>query len=264
MDKEVKNKHLILIVNDDGIYAPGLTALVKEINKITEAEVIVVAPATEQSAVGHAITLLAPLRIQTVNKNGKVFGYAVSGTPADCVKIAYWELLKDKKPSLLIAGINHGSNTGINVIYSGTASAAAEGTFLGIPSFAISISTYEKVDFSFAARFAGRLAKKVLNNGLPKATYLNVNIPPVAEQNIEGVEITRQGMAVYNEKFEKRLDIHKKTYYWLSGYKANIDQQPDDADDVVVLNNKISITPIHYDMTHYEFIDKLKSWDLKL
>lgn len=262
MTEEVKNRPFILLVNDDGIYAPGLAALVKEIKKI--GEVLVVAPATEQSAVGHGITLHAPLRVWPANKNGELFGYAVSGTPADCVKIAYWTLLKDKKPALLISGINHGSNTGINVIYSGTASAAAEGTFLRIPSFAISISTYEKVDFSFAARFAGRLAKKILDNGLPQATYLNVNVPPVAEEKIEGIEITRQGMAVFTERFENRIDPHKKTYYWLTGKKEDLDLEPDDADDVVVLKNKIAITPINYDMTHYKFMDKLKSWDIKL
>jgi len=257
-----KNKPFILLVNDDGIYAPGLKALVKEIKKI--GEVMVVAPATEQSAVGHAITLLSPLRVWQVNDNGDFFGYAVSGTPADCVKIAFWALLKERKPSLLISGINHGSNSGINVIYSGTASAATEGTILGIPSFAISVASYDPVDFSFSARFARKLARKILKNGLPSATFLNVNIPNLSEEEIEGVEVTRQGMAVFREKFDKRIDPHKKTYYWLTGHKVNLNQEPDNADDVAILNNKISITPIRYDMTNYDFLDQLNTWDIKL
>ncbi len=258
---ETNDRPFILLVNDDGIYAPGLAALVKEIKKI--GDVAVVAPASEQSAVGHAITLLSPLRVWPFYKNGSFFGYAVSGTPADCVKIAYWALLKDRKPSLVVSGINHGSNTGINVIYSGTASAATEGTILGIPSFAISIATYDPVDFSFAARFARRLAKIILKKGLPPATFLNVNVPPLPPEEIKGVEITRQGMAVYRENFDKRIDPHNKTYYWLTGHKINLEKEPPDADDVAILNNKISITPIHYDLTNYQCLDDLKSWNIK-
>ncbi len=259
---EIKKQPFILVVNDDGIDAPGLNALVKEMKKL--GEVVIVAPASEQSAVGHAITLLSPLRVWSVQRDGDFFGYAVSGTPADCVKIAYWALLKERKPSLLVSGINHGSNAGINVIYSGTASAATEGTILGIPSFAISIATYDPVDFSFAARFARRLAKKILHHGLPPATYLNVNVPPLPETEIQGIAITRQGMAVYREKFDKRIDPHQKTYYWLTGHKINLEQEPADADDVAILNHKISITPVHYDMTNYNFLSQLKSWDIKL
>jgi|Deesub1362B_J571_1020462.scaffolds.fasta_scaffold06332_2 5'-nucleotidase len=255
-------KPFILLVNDDGIYAPGLAALAKEIRKI--GEVFIVAPASEQSAVGHAITLLSPLRVWPFYKNGEFFGYAVSGTPADCVKIAYWALLEEKKPDLVISGINHGSNTGINVIYSGTASAATEGTILGIPSFAISIATYEEVDFSFAARFARKLATIVLEKGLPPRTFLNVNIPPVPEEEIRGVAITRQGMAVYREKFDRRVDPHKKTYYWLTGHKINLEKEPPDADDVAIMQNKISITPIHYDLTNYEALNELKEWKFEL
>ena len=255
---EERKRPFILLVNDDGIYAPGLAALAKEIRRI--GEVVIVAPASEQSAVGHAITLLSPLRVWPFHKNGNFFGYAVSGTPADCVKIAYWALLKERKPDLLISGINHGSNTGINVIYSGTASAATEGTILGIPSFAISIATYDPVDFSFAARFARKLARVVLRKGLPPATFLNVNVPPLPEEQIKGVQVTRQGMAVYREKFDRRVDPHKRTYYWLTGHKINLDKEPEDADDVAILNDKISITPVQYDLTNYRFLDELRTW----
>lgn len=247
-------------MNDDGIYARGLAALAEEIKKI--GEVTIVAPIEEQSAVGHAITLLSPLRVSNFQKNGEFFGYAVTGTPADCVKIAYWALLNEQKPDLVVSGINHGSNTGLNVIYSGTASAATEGTILGIPSIAVSLATYEDVDFSFAAKFARNLALMVLDNGLPPSTYLNVNVPAIPEEQIEGVEVTRQGMAVYRERFDKRTDPHKKTYYWLTGQKINLDVEPQDADDVAVMQNKISITPIHFDLTNYKYLEQLRTWDL--
>ena len=258
----LSDRPFVLLVNDDGIYAPGLAALAQEIKKI--GEVVIVAPLSEQSAVGHAITLLSPLRVSEVRKDGQFFGYGVSGTPADCVKIAYWALLEKRRPDLLISGINHGSNTGINVIYSGTASAATEGTILEIPSIAISLATYEEADFSFAARFGRMLALKVLEKGLLPGSFLNVNVPAIPDDQIEGVEITRQGMAMFREKFDKRTDPHNKTYYWLTGQKINLDQEPSDADDVAILNKRISITPIQYDLTSYELIESLRSWDLKV
>jgi 5'-nucleotidase len=254
------DRPFILLVNDDGIYSRGLAALAREIEQI--GEVVIVAPASEQSAVGHAITLLSPLRISDFYKNDKFFGYAVSGTPADCVKIAYWALLEKRKPDLVISGINHGSNTGINVIYSGTASAATEGTILGIPSIAVSLATYEHFDFSFAARFTRRLAGRVLTQGLPPSTFLNVNVPAVPEEEIAGVAITRQGMAVYREHFDKRVDPHNETYYWLTGQKINLEIEPPDADDIAILNKQISITPIHYDLTNYEALEDIRSWKI--
>jgi 5'-nucleotidase len=254
-----ENDFFILLTNDDGINAPGLQALYNELIKI--GEVLVVAPSGEQSAVGHAITLSAPLRIWPYEKDGYRCAYAVDGTPADCVKIAYWVLLKQKKkPALVVSGINPGSNTGINAIYSGTVSAATEGTILGIPSFAVSLATVHDPDFSFAAKFAGKLAVKVLENGLPKGVYLNVNIPAVAENDIKGVKTTVQGQAVYLEKYEMRRDPHGRAYYWLTGDKIDVEED-DNVDDRAIIQNKISITPIHYDLTHYEFLEELKAWD---
>jgi len=252
----------ILISNDDGIYSPGIYALYRELKKI--GDVFVVAPDSEKSAVGHAITLSNPLRVFPFKRNGKFFGYAVTGTPADCVKIAHWAILNGQKIDLLVSGINHGSNTGINVIYSGTASAATEGTILGIPSFAISVATYDPVDFTFAARFARKLAHVVLKNGLPPETFLNVNVPPVAESEIKGVEITRQGKAVFAEEFDRRVDPTGRTYYWLTGKKVHLEREGDDTDDQAILQNKISITPIHYDMTNYTFLDKLRTWKISV
>ncbi len=180
----------ILVCNDDGIDAPGIFALVQEMKKI--GTVTVVAPDNQQSAVGHAITMNHPLRVSKFSIGKKFFGYAINGTPADCVKIAVRTLLK-KRPDILVSGINHGSNTSINIIYSGTVSAATEGTILGIPSIAFSLTTYERPDFRFAAKFARKLATVVLRNGLTPGTLLNVNVPAVSEKEISGIRDNTSG-----------------------------------------------------------------------
>lgn len=248
----------ILVTNDDGINAPGLAALRYAMEEV--GEVTVVAPESEKSAVGHAITILDPLRVWDFEKNGEFFGYAVSGTPADCVKIAYWALL-DEKPDLVVSGINQGSNTGINIIYSGTVSAATEGTILGIPSLAISLTTYTNPDFRYAAKLAKQLAAAVLERGLPEGTFLNVNVPAVPEAEIRGIAITRQGRAIYKERFDKRVDPQSRVYYWLTGSKVYLEEDGD-VDDTAIMENKVSITPIHYDLTSYTFLDELKRWKI--
>ncbi len=249
----------ILLTNDDGINAPGLLALYEEMKKA--GEISIVAPDSEKSAVGHAITLSDPLRVTNFYRNDAFFGYAVNGTPADCVKLAYWAL--NIKPDIVISGINLGANTGINILYSGTVSAATEGIFLNIPSMAISLTTFQNPDFRFAAKFARQLAKIIVKNGLPKGTLLNVNIPPVPEQEIRGIEITRHGHANYQENFDRRTDPHNKVYYWLTGKKVELEQD-EDVDDRAILNNKISITPVHFDLTNYQFIETLKKWNLDI
>ena len=254
-----KKKMKILVTNDDGINAPGLYALYKEMKKL--GDVSAVAPDSEKSAVGHAITLSDPLRVTNFYKNSDFFGYAVNGTPADCVKLAYWAL--GIKPDLLISGINLGSNTGINIIYSGTVSAATEGMFLNIPSFAISLTTFLNPNFTIAAKFAKKLSKLILNKGLPAGTLLNVNVPSLQnESDIKGVAITRQGNAMYQEEFDKRTDPHKRIYYWLTGQKIKLEKDPD-VDDRAILNKKISITPIHFDLTHHGYLDELKDWKIE-
>ncbi len=255
----MKKKPLtILLTNDDGINAPGLHALYQEMKQY--GRVHVVAPDSEQSAVGHAITLSDPLRVENFYKNDTFFGYAVNGTPADCVKIAFWAL--DIQPDLLISGINLGSNTGINIIYSGTVSAATEGMFLNIPSFAISLTTFTNPNFDIAARFAGKLSQVILQHGLPRGTLLNVNVPAVArEEEITGVMITRQGNAMYREEFDKRVDPHHRVYYWLTGQKVELETDPD-VDDRAILNRQISITPVHFDLTDYRFLDELRNWKI--
>lgn len=251
-----KKKIKILISNDDGINAPGIHALVNEIKKI--GEVFVAAPDKQQSAVGHAITMNYPLRATKSYKNGKLFGYAIDGTPADAVKLAVNSLLKEK-PDLLISGINHGANTAISIIYSGTVSAATEGTVLGIPSIAISLTTYGKPDFRYAAKLACKLAFTVLKKGLPDGVLLNVNVPAVPEKEIRGIKVTRQSKAKWDDWFEARRDPTNKEYFWLTG-RLVVGEKGEDTDQVAVENKYVSITPIHYDLTDYKMLEKMKKW----
>ncbi len=250
---------LILLTNDDGIYAQGILAAWQELRKI--AEVTVVAPDAERSAVGHAITLLLPLRTKEVVRRSVRFGYAVNGMPADCVKIAVKAILP-RPPDLVVSGINLGANTGTNVIYSGTVSAATEARILGIPSIAVSLATFTNPHFTYSARFTRKLALAVLNHGLPEKTLLNVNIPNLPEDQIRGVAITRQGESRVEEEFEKRIDPRQQTYYWLDG-TFRLHETVQDADATMVSKGYVSITPIQYDLTAYQSIDALRSWDLK-
>ncbi|MBI3601080.1 MAG: 5'/3'-nucleotidase SurE [Nitrospinae bacterium] len=249
----------ILLTNDDGINAKGLAALRDRIKEI--ADVIVVAPETEQSAVGHAITLSDPLRVREVERDGEFIGYAVNGTPADCVKIAVRAILKEP-PDMVISGINLGANISTNVIYSGTVSAATEGTILGIPSIAVSLATFINPDFTPAASFAKKIALSVYEKGLPEGTLLNVNIPNLPEDKIMGVVFTRQGNSRFREEFDKRTDPRGHIYYWQGGEMLFYDEDRD-ADSGVIRNDMISVTPIHYDLTDYKFLEELKNWEIK-
>jgi len=248
----------VLISNDDGIDAPGIYALACAMKKI--AQVSVVAPDRQQSAVGHAITMNNPLRAVPFEKNGEFFGHAVDGTPADAVKLGVRFLLKEP-PDLLISGINHGSNTAINILYSGTVSAATEGTVLGIPSMAVSLTTHGPADFDFAARFAADLAARVVKEGLPPGTLLNVNVPAVPVAAIGGVRVTRQGRSNWDDTFDVRRDPAGREYFWLTGRMDIKDTDPD-TDQVAVRENFISITPIHYELTDLEMLARLKEWSL--
>ncbi len=247
----------ILITNDDGIYADGIFALYDSLRK--NAHVTVVAPDTQRSAVGHAITLADPLRVTEVRRYGKFFGYATSGTPADCVKLAIRAIMK-KKPDLVFSGINLGANMGYNVLYSGTVSGATEGALLGIPSVAISLATFIKPDFSYAAAFAREIAAAA--GRLPPGALLNVNVPAVAAGRIKGVSITRQSRTLFNDQFDKRTDPHGQTYYWLTG-SLNQKDAPPDSDLAALRRNHISITPLQYDLTDYKFLNELAGWKFK-
>lgn len=249
----------VLICNDDGIDAPGIYALAQEMKKT--AEVTVVAPDKQQSAVGHAITMNYPLRAVPFRKNNEFFGYAVEGTPADAVKLAVRFLMKEK-PDLVISGINHGSNTAINIIYSGTVSAATEGTVLGIASIAVSLTTYQEADFSYAATFAARLAELVVANGLPKGTLLNVNVPAVPEKQIAGVRLTRQGESSWEDTFDVRRDPANREYFWLTG-RMNVTDTDPETDQIAIREKYISITPIRYDLTDRTMLVEMRGWGVE-
>lgn len=253
------SKLRILVCNDDGINAEGIYALVQELKKI--ADVTVVAPDKQQSAVGHAITVNYPLRAVPFHKNNDFFGYAVEGTPADCVKLGVRFLMKEK-PDLVMSGINHGSNTAINIIYSGTVSAATEGMILGIPSIAVSLTAYQNLDFTYAAKFSARLALLVAEKGLPERTLLNVNIPNVPESEIKGVMITRQGISVWKDRFDVRRDPANREYFWLTGEMDVLDTDLD-TDQIAVKNNYVSITPVRYDLTDRQMFETMKSWGIE-
>jgi 5'-nucleotidase len=249
----------ILVSNDDGIDSLGISTLVKSLKEI--ADVTVVAPQNEQSAVGHAITMKIPLRVTPYYKNGDFFGYAVDGTPADCVKMGIRNIMKEA-PDLVISGINHGSNTAINIIYSGTVSAAREAAIMDVPAMAISITNHTAKKFNYAAKLAKTLALKMANNKLPLGTLLNVNVPDLPEEKIAGIILTKQGKSKWDDIYEERKDPYNREYYWLTGKLLEVDSDAD-IDQVAIRKNYVSITPIHFDLTDYESFEKMKSWKIE-
>ena len=243
------------MTNDDGILAEGLIALYEELKG--DFELSVVAPEIEMNAVGHAITLSNPLRVRRINRNGVFFGYGVSGTPADCVKIAVHEILQ-QRPDIVLSGVNLGSNVGINLLYSGTVSAAMEGAFLGFPSVAISLNTKEDPDFSFAARFSRRIIGFVMENGLSVGTALNVNIPSIPEDQIKGISFTTQDLVRQRDEYEKRRDPRGNVYYWLAK-ETPVEESTSNTDLRALTENRITITPITFDLTDLKEIERLSS-----
>ncbi|OIP91478.1 MAG: 5'/3'-nucleotidase SurE [Syntrophaceae bacterium CG2_30_49_12] len=245
-----------LLTNDDGIYAKGLSVLYQEISR--DADCLIVAPEVEQSAVGHAITLFRPLMVRKARKNGNFLGYAVTGTPADCVMIGIREL-SERPVDLVISGINLGANVGINVIYSGTVSAATEGAILGIPSMAVSLDTLREADFTFAARFARKMAQFMVKDNPRKNIPLNINIPALPEDRIRGIVVTKQGRARFTENFERRVDPRDNVYYWLAGETKTSDEEEINSDVYALSKGMISITPIDYDLTRYDALPDLSA-----
>ena len=249
----------ILVTNDDGIEAPGIAALAESLSKI--GDVTIVAPLKEQSAVGHAITMQLPLRVIDYKKNGSFFGYAVSGTPADCVKIGIRNLIGEP-PDLVVSGINHGSNTAINIIYSGTVSAAREAAIMDIPSMAISVTNHQATDFRFAAKISLLLAQELAGKDLPLGTLLNVNVPDIPESQITGIRLTRQGKSKWDDIYEQRIDPYGKNYYWLTGNLMEVDTEIE-TDQVAIRKNYVSVSPIHFDLTDYETFERMKNWKIE-
>jgi 5'-nucleotidase len=249
----------ILVTNDDGIDSAGISALADALKEISD--VTVVAPSEEQSAVGHGITMKYPLRVTKYNKNGTFFGYAVEGTPADCVKMGIRNIMGES-PDLVISGINHGSNTAINIIYSGTVSAAREAAIMDVPAIAISVTSHEARDFKYAGKVAIMIAQKVIKHGLPRGTLINVNVPNFPEKEIAGILVTEQSKAKWDDIYVKRTDPFGKDYYWLTGKLVEIENE-NQSDQFAIKNKFVSITPIHFDLTDYDTFKKMKSWDIE-
>jgi len=248
-----------LVTNDDGIHAPGIFALWEAMREI--GDVTVVAPDTEKSAVGHAITISDPIRIQKVIRHDGFEGFAVKGTPADCVKIAVRALM-DTQPDIVISGINLGANVGNNIIYSGTVSAATEGTMLNIPSLAVSLDAIKGGDLNPAKKVAVKVVRKILQKGLPTGTLLNVNVPNLPGNKIRGYKITRQGNVYFKDWFETREDPRGRLYYWMTGEIVDPNNGPG-FDSHAIQNGFVSITPIHYQLTNMPFLNELETWDFR-
>ena len=256
----MKKRPLILITNDDGITAPGIRALISVMKEI--GDIIVVAPDKPQSATGHSITINNTLYLNEISdKDADFRELSCSGTPVDCVKLAVTEILK-RKPDLCVSGINHGSNSSINVIYSGTMSAAVEAGIEGIPAIGFSLLDYSwNADFSQCKKFIKKIALEVLEKGLPNGVVLNVNIPKLQEKEIKGIRICRQAKAVWQEKFDKRQTPQGRDYYWLTGEFVNHDKG-DDTDEWALENGFISMVPVQFDMTAHYAVQQLNTWNL--
>ncbi|MFN8288530.1 MAG: 5'/3'-nucleotidase SurE [Chitinophagales bacterium] len=253
------DKPLILVVNDDGITAPGIEALVKAVKDL--GEVVVVAPDSPQSGMGHAITINKPLRLKQVHNFGDIKAYQCSGTPVDCVKLAVDKVLH-RHPDLCVSGINHGSNSSINIIYSGTMSAAVEASLEGIPSVGFSLSDYSHdADFTASIYYARFIADALLKYGIPKHTLLNVNIPKLPLNEVKGLKICRQALAKWEEEYMERKDPMGKPYYWLTGKFVNYDKGHD-TDEWALAEGYVSVVPVQHDLTAHHVIPIInENWD---
>lgn len=241
---------LILVTNDDGVQAPGLNFLFLAMQRLGRA--VIVAPEQDSSAAGHSLTMRRPLLVREMGPDK----YAIDGTPTDCVTIGIGKIL-ERRPDLVVSGINPGPNLGDDVNYSGTVAAAKEGTMMGVPSFAVSLAGEGGLQFDLAAGFAGRLAERVLAEGLPADTLFNVNIPNVPGKNILGTKFTRQGRRVYEGAIKETFDPWGKKHYWIGGGTPCWDER-NDTDVLAVLAGYISVTPIHLDLTNYDALEFLK------
>jgi 5'-nucleotidase len=250
------HKPTILVVNDDGITAPGIKALMDTMAEI--GRVVVVAPDSPQSGMGHAITIGKPLRLDRVEVYDGIEMYSCSGTPVDCVKLAVNKVLKGQKPDLCVSGINHGLNNSINILYSGTMSAAVEGAIESIPSIGFSLDDFTlQANFSDCLKYVKEIALQVLANGLPKATLLNVNFPGNA--HIKGIKICRQANAKWAEEFDERMDPHQRPYYWLTGV-FQLNDGGEDTDVWALEHGYASVVPVQFDMTAHQAIPILNGW----
>ncbi|MCX6147940.1 MAG: 5'/3'-nucleotidase SurE [Candidatus Kapabacteria bacterium] len=245
----------ILVSNDDGIDSLGIVSLVRALKPL--GKVTVVAPDRQQSAVGHSLTFSSPLRATPFHRDGEILGYSINGTPCDCVKLALSTLL-DEKPDMVISGINHGANTAINILYSGTVSAATEGMLSGIPSMAVSVNSHDNnADFSSAMHYSYLLAKNLLNLNMPKDTFLNVNIPALPLESIKGIKTVEHNSSLWKDEYIERFDPFGQKYYWFSG-KYEVFNSNVDVDDILLEEDYVTITPVQYNLTNKVFLKNIK------
>lgn len=243
----------ILVTNDDGIQSPGLAALARALAKL--GEVWVVAPDRERTAVAHAVTLHKPLRVHQTGDRA----YAINGTPVDCVNLALLKILP-RRPHLLVSGINKGVNLGDDVLYSGTVSAAVEGTILGVPSMAVSQEGRDRFHFDTGAQYALRVARLILRHGLPEETLVNLNIPDRTPKAVTGVRVTCLSRRRFENPIIEKVDPHGRTYYWIAGTRVSWSRSKD-ADHEAIEEGAVSLTPIHLDSTHYGVLEHLRAWE---
>jgi 5'-nucleotidase len=252
----MKKDPLILVTNDDGITAPGIRNLIRTVKKVTN-RCVVVAPDSPQSGMGHAITMNATLRLEKREIEG-VVAYSCSGTPVDCVKIATSRVLEER-PDLIVSGINHGSNSSINVIYSGTMSAAVEGAIEGIPSIGFSLCNSSiDADFSPILPYVEKIIVESLKKPIPEGSCLNVNFPAVGAELLNGIKVCRQAKALWEEEFDERKDPSGKSYFWLTGNFVNKEEDEEDTDEWALKHNYVSVVPVHFDVTAYAILKSLK------
>lgn len=242
----------ILLTNDDGIHAAGINTLYQVAKQYGHVDVV--APIREMSAIGHAITISDSLRIEEYSQNNLV-GWAVRGTPADCVKMAIKTIL-NQPPDIVISGVNQGSNTGLNVIYSGTVSGASEAAILGYPAIAVSLDSYVSKDFTVAAEVALKAAVKLLQNPLPAYSLLNINVPALPREQIKGIRVGKQGRYRYDEVFDRREDPRGRVYYWMGAQRLNL-KEAEDIDETLLRNGYIVMTPLHLDLTDFNSLKQI-------
>ncbi|HEX2936208.1 MAG TPA: 5'/3'-nucleotidase SurE [Bacteroidales bacterium] len=260
---EKAKKPVILITNDDGYRAKGIKALIEALQPF--GHLVVISPSEGQSGMAHAITVKVPLRMEKVEEKEDLEFYVCTGTPVDCVKLANNQLFRESKPDLLVSGINHGANSSSSVVYSGTMAAAIEGCLYEIPSIGFSLLDFSRnADFSATIEYIRKISKNVLEHGLKPGVCLNVNIPKLPAQEIKGIRVCRQNKGVWKEEFDKRLDPSNREYYWLTGEFYNLEPHAEDTDEWALHHGYVSIVPVQVDLTAYETIKQLNTWDWSL
>lgn len=252
----------ILLTNDDGIFAPGLLAMYRELVRL--GDVTIVAPTTPQSAVGHAISVSQPLFMQELLVAEGVRGTGVDGRPADCVKMALLEIMKDERPDLVISGLNDGANVGINVLYSGTVAAAIEGAFYGLPSVAVSMAVGDAMDRSGAARLAAGLIERILNTAGDRLRLLNVNVPDLSQGPPRGVRVCRTDVNLTEEALIRRADPRGRPYFWMTGGVISTGEAHPELDQTALAEGYVTVTPLQFDLTDQSRLEEVRTWSLDL